>query len=104
MSKGNDINLDGSEISVIKAIGLGGTEVDGATLIERLRDYESAELIDTLQGLVAMGYVEADKSTFHNKEEYEKTHFRVNSGYARDLKESMDPRPEPKKSKRVRRE
>lgn len=104
MSKGSDINLDGGEISVIKALGLSGTELDGATLAEKVGDMATAELIDSLQGLVGIGYVEADKSTFHNKEEFEKTHFRVNSGYARDLKDSLDPKPEPKKSKRVRRE
>lgn len=104
MGRSNDINLDGSETSILKALGLSGSEVDGSTLQERLPDYLVAELIDALQGLVSIGYVEADKSSFHNKEEFEKTHFRVNSGYARDLKDALDPKPEPKKSKRVRRE
>jgi hypothetical protein len=30
--------------------------------------------------------------------------FRVNSGYAKDLKEALDEKPKPRKSKRVRRE
>lgn len=104
MSRQSDINLDGSEISVIKAIGLSGTEVDGATLRERLPDLVLAELTDTIRGLSDLGYVEADKSSYHNEDEFNKTNFRVNSGYTRDLKEALDPRPEPKKSRRVRRE
>ena len=104
MSRGGDINLDGAETSVLKALGLGGSEVEGKELAERLPDFVIAELIDTLQGLSAMGYVDADKGSFHNREEFEKTHFRVNSGYSRDLKDALDPRPEVKKSRRVRRE
>lgn len=104
MGKSNDINLDGSEISVIKAIGLHGAEVSGATLLERLPDYVVAELVDALHGLIGMGYVESDKHSYHRTEDFEKTLFRINSGYAHDLKEALDPRPEPKKSKRVRRE
>jgi hypothetical protein len=104
MGKTNDIHLDGSEISVIKAIGLSGAEVDGATLRERLPDLMVAEITDTLRCLSDLGYIEADKGSYHNQEEFDKTHFRVNSGYSRDLKEALDPRPEPKKSRRVRRE
>jgi hypothetical protein len=104
MGRSNDIHLDGSEVTVIKALGLSGTEVDGATLRERLPDLMLAELTDTLRSLADMGYVEADKGSYHNEEEFDKTHFRVNSGYTRDLKDALDPRPEPKKSRRVRRE
>jgi hypothetical protein len=34
----------------------------------------------------------------------DKEYFRVNSGYAKALKEALDPRPQARKSKRVRRE
>lgn len=104
MGKTNAIHLDGSEVSVIKAIGLSGAEVDGATLRERLPDLMLAELTDTIRGLSDLGYVDADKGSFHNEDEFDKTNFRVNSGYSRDLKDALDPRPEPKKSRRVRRE
>ncbi len=99
-----EIQLDGCEISIIKALGLGSGEIDGATLIERCADLEFAELLDTIKGLVALGYVETDGQSLHNKEEMEKAHFHVNSGYSKDLKDALDPREEPKKSKRVRRE
>jgi hypothetical protein len=37
-------------------------------------------------------------------EEMRKATFRVNSGYSKELREALDPRPEKPKSKRVRRE
>src|SRR5262245_10351965 len=98
-----NIPLDGAEVSIIKALGFSGV-VDGAGLVERCADLEFAELLDSLKGLIAMGYVESDSYTMHSKEEMEKAHFHVNSGYAKDLKDSLEPREEPKKSKRVRRE
>jgi hypothetical protein len=99
-----EIQLDGTEISIIKAIGLGSGEIDGESLIERCAELEFAELMDSLKGLIAIGYVESDGFSMHNKEDLEKAHFHVNSGYAKDLKDALDPREEPKKSKRVRRE
>lgn len=104
MARHSEINLDGAEISVIKALGLGGGGVDGKTLLDRLPDFLLAELVDTMHGLVGQGYVEADKGSYHRQEEFEKTSFHVNSGYVHDLKEALNPREEPKKSKRVRRE
>ena len=59
--------------------------------------------MDTLKGLLMLGYISAEKASFHNMEEMKKIHFRVNSGYSKDLKEALDPQPE-KKSRRVRRE
>lgn len=101
---GNDIQLDGTEISIVKAIGIGGGEVDGTTLIERCADLDLPEIMDALHSLMDMGYVEADSDVFYNAEEMADIGFRVNSGYAKDLKDALDDRPEPKKSKRVRRE
>ena len=99
-----EINLDGGEISIIKALGMGGSEVEGELLVERLPQLDPAELIDTLKGLLMLGYVSADKSSFNSLEEMKKIHFRVNSGYSKDLKEALDPKPAQGKSKRVRRE
>jgi hypothetical protein len=99
-----DINLDGGEISIIKALGTGGGEVSGEDLLGRVPHLEGAEVIDTLQSLLMLGYVSADKSSFHEIDDMKKIHFRVNSGYAKDLREALDPTPDQKKSKRVRRE
>ena len=101
---GREINLDGTEISVVKAIGIGGGEIDGETLMTRCADLDIAELIDALHGLMMQGFVEADSSSFYNAKEMKEVNFRVNSGYAKDLKEAVDDKPQAKKSKRVRRE
>lgn len=101
---GREINLDGTELTVIKALGIGGSEIDGATLMMRCDSLDVAELIDTVKGLMDLGYVDGDSDCFYSKEQLEEAHFRVNSGYAKDLKDALDPRPEPRKSKRVRRE
>lgn len=99
-----DVQLNGTEISVIKALGIGGSEIDGAALRERCSDLETAEIVDTLKGLISQGYVDADNDSFYDAKGMDKLHFRVNSGYAKDLKEMLDPRPQARKSKRVRRE
>ena len=101
---GREIQLDGTEISVIKALGIGGSEIDGGALIARCEDLEIAELIDTLHGLIMQGFVDADASSFYNAKEMKEINFRVNSGYSKDLKEALDPRPQQKQSKRIRRE
>lgn len=101
---GNDLNLDGAEISVLKALGLGSGGITGEDLVKRVQDLEPAELIDTLKGLIAQGFVDADKDAFYSLEELGAIHFMVNSGYTKDIKDALDPRPEAPKSRRVRRE
>lgn len=99
-----ELNLDGGEISVLKAIGLSGTEVSGDDLAARCADLTAAELIDTLKGLMSLGYVECDGGSFHDAGGMGNLLFRVNSGYSKDLRESMNPQQAKPKSKRVRRE
>jgi hypothetical protein len=101
---GREIQLDGAEISIIKALGASSSEIDGMTLIARCQELELAEVIDTLRGLMAQGFVDADSNSFYSEEDMEKVNFRINSGYAKDLKNAIDPQPAQKKSKRVRRE
>jgi hypothetical protein len=101
---GRDISLDGAEISVIKALGFSGSDIEGSLLLERCADLELSELMDTLKGLMSVGYVDCDSSSFHSKGEMEKLHFRVNSGYSKELRDALDPNPDPRKSTRVRRE
>jgi len=100
-----NINLDGSEISIIKALGFSGGETKGEQLMLRVPEVGLSELINTLKTLVMMGYVLSDASSFSKRDEFENAHFHVNSGYANELKEAIEPASDrPKKSRRVRRE
>jgi hypothetical protein len=101
----NDLNLDGVEITVLKALGFGGGDVSGEALTARVPELGEAELIDSLQTLVMMGYVVSDKGTFNGSNEFRAANFHVNSGYARELREAVNPRMQEKpKSRRMRRE
>ena len=102
--RGNEITLDGGEISIIKALGLSSSEMLGEDLLDKVStDVMPAELIDSVKGLIDQGYVDADKSSFYSLEEFKVIYFRVNSGYAKDLKDALAPQ-QKSKSKRVRRE
>jgi len=87
-----EINLDGGEKEILKAIGLGGNNCTGKMLLEKAPGMDEAEFVSTLRGLMTMGYILADKQSFHDFEDVEHAEFHVNSGYAKDLKEAMDPR------------
>lgn len=101
---GREINLDGGETSIIKALGFSG-EMNGEDLMARLGgELVPAELIDTLKGLISVGYIEADKNGFYKEDDLKGVHFQVNSGYSRELKDALNPRPQKPKSRRVRRE
>jgi hypothetical protein len=94
-----DINLDGGEKEILKAIGIGGAPVSGKQLVATASGMEEGEFLDTLRGLLNAGYVLADKQSFHDYNDVEHAEFRVNAGYSRDLKEALDPR-----LKRIRQE
>jgi hypothetical protein len=101
----SEIQLDGGEISIIKALGLSSGEMLGEDLIDKVAvDLAPAEVIDTIKGLMSMGYVDADKSGFYSVKDLKGVYFRVNSGYAKDLRDALDPQRDKPKSKRVRRE
>jgi len=102
---GREINLDGGEVSIIKALGMSSSETLGEDLIAKVAiDLAPAEIIDVLKGLISMGYVDADKSGFYSVEDLKPIYFRINSGWSKDLRDALDPRPTQKKSRRVRRE
>ena len=100
-----EIHLDGGEITILKALGVGSGEMVGEDLIARVGgDLEASELIDAIKGLMDMGYIDSDRAGFYSAEEAKSVHFRVNSGYSKDLREAIDPTPQKPRSKRVRRE
>ena len=51
----SEISLNGGEISILKTLGLSGTTMSGAQLVDRLEAMEGAEFLDTLDGLDVAG-------------------------------------------------
>lgn len=86
-----EIQLSGGEITILKAIGLTGTAMAGKFLLDRMEEVEAGEFIDTLEGLLAMGYLLANKVNIRKLEDVERASFRVNPSYAHDLKDALDP-------------
>ena len=86
-----EINLSGGEITLLKTMGLSGTPVYGKLLIERIGEMEQAEFLDELSGLISQGYVLADKVNIRTMEDVERSVFRVNASYARDLRDALNP-------------
>ncbi len=97
------IHLDGGETSVIRALGFGGSAISGRDLKGRVPTLGDAALFSTLQTLIAVGYIDAHPE-ISQAEEIETASFQVNPGYARELKEALDPKEPPTRSRRVRRE
>ena len=99
-----EIKLSGGEISILKTIGLSGSPLIGKLLIDRV-EMDGAELIETLEGLIDQGYLLSNKVNLHSAEDIERSSFRVNSSYARDLRDSLRPggRPREDRSRRSRR-
>jgi hypothetical protein len=91
---------------MIKALGLAGTPLFGKLFIDRIKEMESAEFLDTLTGLIMMGYVLSSKINIGKIQEVEYASFWVNPAYARDLRDSLRPggrREEETKQRRRRR-
>ena len=86
-----EIKLDGGEITVLKTLGLSGTQMYGKQLIGHMQDMETAEFIDTLNSLISLGYVLSNKVNLRLMEDVERALFRVNSAYARDLRDAINP-------------
>jgi hypothetical protein len=86
-----EINLSGGEITLLKTLGLSGAPTYGKLLVERVGELEQAEFLDELGGLISLGYVIADKVNIRTMEDVERTVFRVNASYARELKDAVHP-------------
>ena len=99
------IHLDGGDISILKGLGLGGAPVGGKQLLERVSDMETAEFLDTLSGLMNLGYVLSSKVNVIKMEDVERSYFRVNPSYARELRDALqgDRRREDDRRRRRRR-
>lgn len=99
-----DIKLNGGEITILKTLGLSGLPVHGKLLLERMEETETAELLDTLSGLLALGYVLSTKVNLRTREDIERASLRVNPSYARDLKGALNPGRQRQEEARARRD
>lgn len=86
-----DIHLTGSEITVLKALGVSGTPMAGHILLARLGEVDEHELFDTLQGLMDLDYIVSSKVNIMKMQDVERSIFRVNSVYAEQLRDAMRP-------------
>ena len=86
-----EIKLSGGEISLLKAIGLSGTQVFGKLLLDKISDAEQVEFLDTLVGLIDQGYVLSNRVNIRTIDEVEKSFFRVSPAHARDLRDAVNP-------------
>ena len=86
-----EINLSGGEITLLKTMGLSGTSMPGKQLMEKMGEMETAEFLDELNGLIMQGYVIASKVNIGSMEDVERSFFRVNASYARDLRDAVNP-------------
>ncbi|MFL6529798.1 MAG: hypothetical protein ACJ8HQ_00125 [Chthoniobacterales bacterium] len=86
-----EIKLNGGEITILKTLGLSGTPMSGKQLLERVDDMAEAEFLDTLDGMISLGYILSSKVNLRKTEDVERASLRVNQSYARDLKEALNP-------------
>ena len=98
-----EISLSGGDISVLKALGLNGTETNGKALLDRVGSMESSELIDTLDGLMMFDYVLCDLQALKKREDLEKASFKVNPASVKVLREALMPQRKEREPKRQRR-
>jgi len=86
-----EINLSGGEITLLKTLGLSGNPMQGRQLIAKIGKDAGAEFLDDLTGLMMLGYVISSKVNVMNMEDVERSMFRVNASYARDLRDAISP-------------
>ncbi len=100
-----EIKLDGGEITILKTLGT--TDMNGKQLVEHMGGgMESAEFVDTLQGLISLGYVLSNKVSVRSNEDVERAFFRVNPAYTHELRDAINPgrrREQEQKTRRRRR-
>ena len=102
---GREIKLDGGEITILKKLGLSGTPLLGKLLIDRMGEMETAEFLDSLIGLIDLGYVLCNKVNIRLMEDVEKASFRTNPAFSKDLQDAVNPsrRRERERQERLRR-
>ena len=95
--------MSGGEITLLKTMGLSGAPTFGKVLIQRIGEMETAEFLDELNGLISLGYVLSEKMKVRSVEDVERSVFRVNASYARDLRDAIQPGRRREQTRRRRR-
>ncbi len=98
-----EISLSGGDIRVLKALGLSGGQVGGKALVERVGGMETAEIIDTLEGLIMMDYVQSDTEKVRTMGDLQAAKFNVNTAVLRELRDALTPQKKETKPTRQRR-
>ena len=98
-----EISLSGGDISVVKALGISGGQVSGKTLMERLGHMEAAEILDTLDTLMTLDYVQCDLESLRSVDDLKEAKFNVNTAMMRDIREALTPQKKEVKPTRQRR-
>jgi hypothetical protein len=88
---GGEIKLDGGEITILKKLGLSGTPLLGKLLVDRMGEIETGEFLDSLIGLIDLGYVLCNKVNIRLMEDVQKASFRTNPAYSKDLQDAVNP-------------
>lgn len=97
-----EISFSGGDITIIKILGISGQTMKGKILAERA-GMTTAELIDTLQGLMMFDYILASRPNLRSAEDVDKTDFKVNQAIAKDIKDALRPSSPNKPEARKRR-
>ena len=99
---GREINLSGTEITLLKTIGLGGTQIYGALLFDKVSDMGEVEMLETLKDMIEMDYVLSSKVNVRTLEDAKTSFFRVSPTNARDLRYAINPSRDREKSRERR--
>lgn len=81
-----------------------GSDRSGASLFEQCKGLDEMDFIDTLKGLIDVGYIDSESSSFYSVADIGNMKFRINPPYLKAIREAIEPEEEPRKSKRVRRD
>ena len=75
-----EIKLDGGEITMLKSIGLSGTQMYGKLLLERSTTWSRPNFSRRSMGLISLGYVISNKVNVRTMEDVERVLFSRQSG------------------------
>ena len=98
-----EISLSGGDVSVLKALGLSGGQVTGQALMDRLGHMEPAEVVDTLDTLMSLDFVQSDTEKLKSASDLKGAKLNVNTAMLRDLREAINPPKKENKPTRQRR-